>query len=813
MLALADPRARDAFAALAAHHDSAEIWAGLSAAALQAADADLAARACARLFSQFAFQPAWTSLGQSVGRLIGGPGWCGLTGGGGPDRWRLRHAGDPATLDVRLDGVQLRATARGFAVAKPQDATRMSVTRQGQHLLGSPLRIDRINRLDGFVERTAGGIRGWAWHPHDAQRDPLIAIVAGTAPPRHVALRRLLATGLPGMPLARPRVIDLPPPPGAGLARLSIRDPQGHDLPGSPLVAARARRPSPPPAQVPRRAALLVLQVGGHPDQPPAVGRAKSISIAPGAPALADAIAAAPGRDVLLLTAGVRLSRDAVRRLRSAVYGAADIGSAAPLPVALPLFEALEPLASASGSWSIPSPPRPAAALYLRHDCVAATTLRAGLFGHAPAAACDLLQRVASTGWRHAVGAAISAAEPERFASEGHRALAAHDRARLGAPSPEPDRAVAWRRDLLAGLFQQAGTAPGAVLLITHARGGGVEQAIRQRITAAREEGLRPIILRPAATGSQSCVVSDDGPATGRELRYRLPAEWPALVDLLASQQPRRIELHHRLGHHPDMLSLAGRLGVPVDIWVHDYAGFCPRIDLVGVIGRYCGEPSDPAVCMSCVAALGSELGESIGVPALRARTAGEFAAARRIIVPTEDVARRLRRQFPGVKRLQQQPLDSVRPAANRPPAAPLRVCVIGAVGVEKGRDILLACARDAAARSLRLSFTLVGYSTDDAALLASGVWVTGEFREAERAALIEAQAAHIAFLPSVWPETWSFALSHAWAAGLPAAVFDLGGPAERIRAAGERSGIILPPNLSAAAINDRLLLWSSRLR
>ena len=77
-------------------------------------------------------------------------------------------------------------------------------------------------------------------------------------------------------------------------------------------------------------------------------------------------------------------------------------------------------------------------------------------------------------------------------------------------------------------------------------------------------------------------------------------------------------------------------------------------------------------------------------------------------------------------------------------------------------------------------------------------------YAEEEATALIRAQQAHLALIPSVWPETWCFALSRAWDAGLPAAAFDLGAPAERIRRTGR--GWVLPLALPPPALNDALL-------
>jgi glycosyltransferase involved in cell wall biosynthesis len=130
---------------------------------------------------------------------------------------------------------------------------------------------------------------------------------------------------------------------------------------------------------------------------------------------------------------------------------------------------------------------------------------------------------------------------------------------------------------------------------------------------------------------------------------------------------------------------------------------------------------------------------------------------------------------------------------------------VVGALGTEKGYDVLLGCARDAARRDLPLEFIVVGYTHDDSRLIDTGrAFVTYRFPQDRAAAEIAAQAPDIGFIPSVWPETWCFALSDAWAAGLRVAVFDIGTQAERVRATGR--GWVLPLALPSAGINNSLL-------
>jgi glycosyltransferase involved in cell wall biosynthesis len=174
-----------------------------------------------------------------------------------------------------------------------------------------------------------------------------------------------------------------------------------------------------------------------------------------------------------------------------------------------------------------------------------------------------------------------------------------------------------------------------------------------------------------------------------------------------------------------------------------------------------------------------------------------------------------MRRHFPAIRPVVLPHEDDTTIAdMPRSVAAPsqCRVCVIGAIGIQKGYQVVLDCARDAAERRLPLEFVVVGHTIDDRRLLATGrVFVTGSFARDETQSLIKAQRATIALLPSICPETWCFTLGEAWRAGLSVAAFDIGAPAERIRRTGR--GFVLPLGLPAQAINNALLAASGLSR
>jgi glycosyltransferase involved in cell wall biosynthesis len=138
----------------------------------------------------------------------------------------------------------------------------------------------------------------------------------------------------------------------------------------------------------------------------------------------------------------------------------------------------------------------------------------------------------------------------------------------------------------------------------------------------------------------------------------------------------------------------------------------------------------------------------------------------------------------------------SARLRRERGTAGEVRVAVIGAVGKHKGYDVLLDCARHAARMGLALRFVVVGYTCDDAPLRELGnVEITGAYATPDLPGLLADRRCHAALFLSVWPETFSYTLSEAWAAGLYSFVLDLGAPSERVRESGWGHVLPYPPD------------------
>ncbi len=180
---------------------------------------------------------------------------------------------------------------------------------------------------------------------------------------------------------------------------------------------------------------------------------------------------------------------------------------------------------------------------------------------------------------------------------------------------------------------------------------------------------------------------------------------------MLGCLRIEEIEVHHFLDLDARVIDTVRALGVPYDVVVHDYSWICPRVTLIDGSGRYCGEPP-VSVCRSCVRKNGSRLGGGLSVPALRARSAAWLGEARRVLAPSADTASRLKNYFPALDievRPHAPPFTPLPQTAPSPRAKTLRVGLIGAIGGHKGYQVLLGCARDAAARRLPLEFVVIG--------------------------------------------------------------------------------------------------------
>ncbi|WP_243367258.1 glycosyltransferase [Fundidesulfovibrio soli] len=546
-------------------------------------------------------------------------------------------------------------------------------------------------------------------------------------------------------------------------------------------------------------------------------------------------------RDVVVLNSDTVVFPGWLDRLARAAHSASDVGSATPFSNNATICSyprpnqdnsalqditpaELDALFAARNAGAVRDLPTAVGfCMYIRRDClVDAGYFDEHTFGTGYAEENDFCLRSARLGWRHVLAGDVfvrhsgqaSFGAARKPALERNLALLER-RFPLYLPTVlewnRQDPLLDLRRNVDRARLERLRPQP-TVVQVCHGLSGGTARRLRDERAELAAAGFATATLLPdtgqGGRGPDRVRLEATQAPDCPNLRYRLPQEQDLLAADLARLGATELRLHHFMDVPPALLELAGRMGLPQDAVVHDFAWFCPRINCIDDTRRHCAEPS-PEVCQRCVDANGADFRPEGGVAGLIERSSRILLGSRRVAAPSADAAGRMMRHFPG---LSVMAVPHGEPAFAPPPPPPawdgrsrLRLAVIGAIGPHKGFEVLKACALDAARRDLPLEFRVVGFSADDAALYATGrVHITGEYAEEEALELIARQRCHAALFLSVWPETWCYTLTQAWRAGLCAFGFDLGAIGERIRATGW--GWPVPLSLDGQVVNDHVL-------
>ncbi|MCW5733925.1 MAG: glycosyltransferase [Enhydrobacter sp.] len=355
------------------------------------------------------------------------------------------------------------------------------------------------------------------------------------------------------------------------------------------------------------------------------------------------------------------------------------------------------------------------------------------------------------------------------------------------------------------------------ILTIHHARGGGSGTYLELFEENERELGFNVVRLR-ALPGAPTLGAVDeigDRNSPKRSQTFDLAHDLRELADYCRSRHIVRVVVNHLIDRPPEALSwikrLSYMLGCGYEVILHDYFALCPRVTLVTGASEFCNV-APAATCAACTSSHGSEV-KGLDPYNWRRDFLSFLEGASKLVVPSADMRARLQPYLPS------RPISVWRPEEDEqiPPERepylgtdePLRVLSIGALSIPKGANVLATLAREARSAREPLTFKLIGAGADAALLHGAGVQTTGFYRPSDLDRLIDAANPHVVFLPSVWPETWSFVLTHALRHGLPIVAFDIGAPAERLRELGR--GHLLP--LELAADPPALLRVFRRLR
>lgn len=354
------------------------------------------------------------------------------------------------------------------------------------------------------------------------------------------------------------------------------------------------------------------------------------------------------------------------------------------------------------------------------------------------------------------------------------------------------------------------------VLVIDHDLGGGANHYRERLVTEKINEGATVLILS-CHIASLSFVLMVR--SNQRSERFSIPG-YGFMFDLAEQLQIREIIYNTgvtfpRPEELPQLIvELKNKYSVRLTLLVHDFFMVCPSHYLIDDAGGYCGIP-ETRRCQICLVNNQqdfSSLYRSRDIVQWRALWGAVIGLADEIRTFSDNSLRLLQRAYPALdlSRVVVAPhtLSYLKYGKIKPSyTASLRIGVVGHIGYHKGAKIVRDLACEIKARSLDIQIVVVG--TIEVQCEPSVVSETGPYQHDKLKELIENAGVNIMLFPSIWPETFSYVVQELVELELPVACFDLGAPAERLRAYDK--GMILKETTASATV-DNLILFHKRV-
>ncbi len=325
------------------------------------------------------------------------------------------------------------------------------------------------------------------------------------------------------------------------------------------------------------------------------------------------------------------------------------------------------------------------------------------------------------------------------------------------------------------------------ILMVTHDWGGGTERHVRDLAKLVEAES-DVILLRPERGNNLSLTWLRAGETF--QVFFKAHSALEQLLQLAPELGVSRMHLHHVHGLPIEVLTMAERLQVPLDITLHDYFPITPQYHL----SRGAAMPDDDANSVR-------DHAWGLSVAEWRLRFGVLLKQAERVISPSRDLANRVEAFFPDLK-------CEIWPHFVLPSKvhdADFKVVLLGGLTPEKGLDVLENCARDAHEKKLPLAFSLLGHTSRPVPQWPYlPIEISGSYRDEDLARRIALTRPDAFLFPSQIPESFSYTLSAAMATGRPIIASNLGSFKERLR--GYPAATLLEWNAAATTWNAALI-------
>jgi glycosyltransferase involved in cell wall biosynthesis len=223
-------------------------------------------------------------------------------------------------------------------------------------------------------------------------------------------------------------------------------------------------------------------------------------------------------------------------------------------------------------------------------------------------------------------------------------------------------------------------------------------------------------------------------------------------------------------------------------VLLHDFHMVCPSHFLLDKQGIFCGVP-DVSKCRQCLPHIDDglvRLFQARDIDVWRQRWGDMLKVADEVIHFSKSTRELFAIAYPEIREEQWV----FRPHSMPPPQGQfsypqrgtgLRVGVIGQIGLHKGSEVIVELMAEAAKQKVDLHIVIVG--TMHGQINGPSITQTGRYHPDNLAGLLNEHQVHLALMPSIWAETFSYVTHELIDLQVPVLAFDFGAQAEAVSA------------------------------
>jgi len=241
--------------------------------------------------------------------------------------------------------------------------------------------------------------------------------------------------------------------------------------------------------------------------------------------------------------------------------------------------------------------------------------------------------------------------------------------------------------------------------------------------------------------------------------------------------------------HYPTykFMKLIQQSGVKYIFDIHDFYSVCPSYNLINSQGVFCGAETNVNVCQDCLMICKPKM--MVDIWNWRKRFQFFLENAYEIISPSEHTKKLILKYYPHLKiTVKDRKIPDTIKYTFDPQFAlqeSLNVAFIGSISKVKGSKIIYELLSLIRKDNLPVNIKVIGVTNVRGNPFLSEdkrFELTGRYNNGEISNLLARYKISLVVVPSICPETYSWAASEAMWSGYPVVTFNIGAPADRVR-------------------------------